>query len=219
MEKSFLQREWGILLVLCIPFIYLAFIWNQLPDIIPTHFNLQGKPDAYGSKVFGTLLLPGINVLLYFLLLFIPRIDPRYKNYSIFKKSYHAIRMVIHFFFSVIAIIIFRTALTGSTLSVHLIFPCVFLLLAFMGNYMRTVRPNFFIGIRTPWTLSSDEVWRKTHELGGRTFFIVGILCFLLSLLLPFEYDAFITLPGILIMLLVPIIYSYLLYRKIKPRQ
>lgn len=218
MKERFIRCEWLSLIILLLPFLYIAVIWNQIPEIIPTHFNIEGKPDAYSNKVFGTMLLPFINGVVYLILLFLPRMDPRYNNYSKFNKTYRAIRMVVLLFMSFLSIAVVQIALKGSVFSVRLISVVAFLMIAALGYFLPGVKSNFFVGIRTPWTLSNETVWKKTHELGGKVFLYGGIAASILLLVSPVKYFLWIIFPSIVFIVVVPVIYSYMEYRKLRQR-
>jgi uncharacterized membrane protein len=209
------KKEAIIWLILLLPFIYSLIVWNKLPDQVPTHFDVKGEPDDYSGKAFALLLLPVMNVVIYVILFFIPRIDPRKKNYAAFGSSYQNIRMLIHVFFAGIFIFITQTTSGGQPLKLNAFLSGMLLFFALLGNYMRTVRSNFFVGIRTPWTLSNDIVWRKTHELGGKIWFYSGIVLAIIVFFLPQMAAAIVMFCGIFLMVIIPVVYSYLEYRKI----
>ena len=209
------KKEAIVWLILLLPFIYTAIMWNKVPGRVPTHFNVKGEADDYSTKAFALLLLPVMNVIIYFVLFFIPRIDPRKKNYAFFGSSYQNIRLLIHLFFAGIFIFITQTTSGGKPLQLNAFFSGMLLFFALLGNYMRTVRSNFFVGIRTPWTLSSDVVWRKTHELGGRIWFYSGIILAIVVFFLPQTAATVVMFSGIFLMVIIPVVYSYLEYRKI----
>src|ERR1017187_8695977 len=119
MKKVNKKKETIIWLILLFPFIYALIVWNKLPDLVPTHFNVNGKPDDYSKKAFALLLVPVMNVLIYFILFFIPRIDPRRKNYAFFGSSYQNIRLLIHLFFAGIFIFITQTTSGGEPLKLN----------------------------------------------------------------------------------------------------
>jgi len=220
MSKNFnRKKEILIWIILLIPFIYSMIVWNKIPDQVPTHFNIKGEPDDYSSKPFALLLLPAMNIFIYFVLFFIPRIDPRYKNYSLFGSSYQNIRLVIHLFFVGIFIFITQTTSGGEQLHLNAFLSGMLLFFALLGNYMRTVRSNWFVGIRTPWTLSNDVVWRKTHELGGRIWFYTGLILAVIVFFLPQTVAAITMGAGVFAMALVPVVYSYFEYKKITGAQ
>jgi len=209
------KKEAIIWLILLLPFIYSLIVWNKLPDQVPTHFDVKGEPDDYSGKAFALLLLPVMNVVIYVILFFIPRIDPRKKNYAAFGSSYQNIRMLIHVFFAGIFIFITQTTSGGQPLKLNAFLSGMLLFFALLGNYMRTVRSNFFVGIRTPWTLSNDMVWRKTHELGGKIWFYTGIVLAVIVFFLPQMAAAIVMFCGVFLMVIIPVVYSYLEYRKI----
>ena len=97
-----------------------------------------------------------------------------------------------------------------------LIFALIGLLFAGLGNYFKTIKPNYFIGIRTPWTLENEEVWKKTHHFGGKLWFAGGLLIFILSLIIPIVYSFYVLMTVTVIISIIPIIYSYLEFKKLK---
>lgn len=209
------KKEIVIWVLLLAPFIYTVFIWNKVPDQLPTHFNIQGEPDDYAGRALALLVLPATNILVYFIMLFIPRIDPRGKNYEQFSVSYQNIRLVVHLFFVAMFIYISSVILYNKTLYMNAFLAGIMLFLALLGNYMRTVRSNWFIGIRTPWTLSNDVVWRKTNELGGRIMFYSGLLLAVIVLFLPEIVGGIVATVGVFIMIMIPVVYSYFEYKKV----
>lgn len=209
------KSEWLFWLILLLPFFYIPFIWDKLPDSIPTHWNFKGEVDQYSSKTFGTLFLPFLSIGLYLLLLLLPKIDPRRKNYRYFGHTYRNIRLLLAVFMTVMFFITMQMALGSMNMNSKVIFILIFGLMAVLGNFMRTIRSNFFVGIRTPWTLDNPEVWRRTHEMGGKLWFyasLIGILCLLF---ISKEQMAWFVIPYLSAITLYPILYSYLLFRKI----
>ena len=207
-----LKREALIWLIILAPLIYMFIIWDQLPAQIPTHWNLRGEVDNYGSP----LVLPGINALLYIVFLVLPLFDPRKRNYDFFASSYYKIRLFIAIFLSGMAIISILVGLGHAIDVPRVVLVAVMGLLAILGNYMKTVQPNWFVGFRTPWTLENETVWRKTHRLGGRLWFAGGLLGLVLAMLLPSTWLAPLMLILIGILVLVPTVYSYRLYQQVK---
>ena len=134
------KKEAIIWLILLLPFIYSLIVWNKLPDQVPTHFDVKGEPDDYSGKAFALLLLPIMNVVIYVILFFIPRMDPRKKNYAAFGSSHQNIRMLIHVFFAGIFIFITQTTSGGQPLKLNAFLSGMLLFFALLGNYMRTVR-------------------------------------------------------------------------------
>jgi uncharacterized membrane protein len=215
MKNTNWKKEIVIWILLLAPFIYALFIWNKVPERVPTHFNSKGEADDYAGKALALLVLPATNILVYFILLVIPRIDPRRKNYEQFIVSYQNIRLVVHLFFIATFIYISSIILYNKPLYINAFLAGTMLFLALLGNYMRTVRSNWFVGIRTPWTLSNDVVWRKTNELGGRIMFYSGLVLAVVVLFLPEIAAAMVMSAGIFIMIMIPVVYSYFEYKKV----
>lgn len=188
--------------------------FNQLPDQVPMQWGPDGSVNWYASKGIAFLVNNGLFVFIYLLLYFIPKIDPKRRNYEKFSKSYRAILYAIMGVFLVINLFVLFTSL-GYDLNLHFVIPiAVGILFIIMGNYMQTVKPNWFFGIRTPWTLDNEEVWRKTHRFGSKVFIVLGFLI----IAMPFLPNKFV-LPVLLITVgvgaILPIGYSYYLHRKL----
>lgn len=213
-KMTTLRKELPYILLALIPFIYLAFIWNNLPETVPMHWNGKGEIDRYGSKneLWGIVaMLSGLG---YFLFLIIPKIDPRGKLEKMGNKLDN-LRLILALFMSAMATyIIYSVQQTESKPT--LIFTLIGLLFAGLGNYFKTIKPNYFIGIRTPWTLENEEVWKKTHLFGGKLWFIGGLLIFILSLIIPNDISAYLMISVTIFISVVPIIYSYLEFKKLK---
>lgn len=216
MNKYFKWLIWPIGLL---PLAYLAFVWNSLPERIAMHFDLQGKPDRYGNKtelVWMVIVLCGMCIGLFYLLANIYRIDP--KKYAAENKDrLQRMGFVISIFLAALnCFIIFSSANEGFVVSIRYVFAGVGLLFSVLGNYMHTIKPNYFAGFRLPWTLHNEENWRRTHLLGGKLWFAGGLVIAFACLLLPDKIAviAFFTLTAILVF--IPIIYSYKLYKKLK---
>lgn len=213
--KTFnIKKEWVIWVIIVIPFIYSLFIYNQLPEQVPTHWDIEGKPDDFSSRFFGAFMMPLMNVGVYFLLLLLPKIDPRKRNYELFSGTYRALRILIHSMFTAFYFVTVHSAMTGETFSPKIMIITIFLFLALMGNYMKNIKSNFFIGIKTPWTLDSKEVWKKTHELAGKIWFYTGLIAAFLILLIPDDFILFVTIPVFVIIILIPVVYSYFAFRE-----
>jgi len=207
---NFLKNEWLILTILLAPFIYLSLVWDQLPPALPIHWNLAGEVDNQGPRY----LLPLLNIGIYFLLLLIPRIDPRKANYRLFASTYYKLRLILVLFFSTLSTLIITKAQGFAINLDKMVLVCVILLLTTMGNYMTTLRPNWFIGIRLPWTLQSDIVWRKTHYLGGKLWFWLGLALLIVSFFLPNALMSKLLFGAVIIMAVIPVVYAYIIYYK-----
>ncbi|MBK5284876.1 MAG: SdpI family protein [Bacteroidia bacterium] len=211
-----MKSEWFFWLILLLPFLYIPFIWDKLPESVPTHWNIHGEPDKFSSKEVGTFLLPLINIGMYLLLLILPKIDPRKRNYNYFGNAYRNIRLALALFMVIIFFIAMQWSIGSKMINAKLVFIVVFALLAVMGNFMRTIRSNFFIGIRTPWTLDNPEVWRRTHERSGKLWFYSSLAAILITFIISENYMTIFLIAYIAVTSIYPIIYSYLLFRKIR---
>lgn len=162
--KKFSKRETLTWLFIAIPFLLVILKWNEFPDQMPVHYNFEGEADRYADKAVGLLLLPLVNIFVYFLLLKIPNLDPKKENFTKFADHYATIRLSIHIFFTLIFVLVAMSTLGYKfNLPLLVMYAVVFLFLIF-GNYMRTIRHNYFVGIRTPWTLANEKVWTATHR-------------------------------------------------------
>ena len=168
--------EWFQLAVIAGMFALAAARWGSVPDRIPIHWNAAGEVDGYGGKFAGLLLVPLIAVGVYLLLLYIPRIDPARLNYQSFAGTYLLVRVMLTSYLAFIYVV--TTVSIGDEEAVPvagLIVGSIGVLLIVLGGAMAKFRPNWFAGIRTPWTLTSKRAWVRTHRLGGRVFIAAGI--------------------------------------------
>ena len=210
-KSNFLEfLIWALTLV---PLVYMLVLWQDLPARVPIHFNLEGQPDNWGSKNFliGIIILLtlGINLLL----LIVPNIDPKEKLKSMGSK-YQQLRFMMSLFMNALAVFILYHANTGSLEQSNFVYLLIGLLFIVLGNYFQAIKPNYFIGIRTPWTLESETVWRKTHRLGGRLWMAGGaVMC--ISALIPNPVLRLVVFFGTgAIVAFVPVIYSFIEQRK-----
>lgn len=213
--REFIKKEWLQILILAVPFVFLIFFWDRFPQQIPTHWNLKGQVDDYSSKTFGLLLAPVMNVFICCLFFVLPKIDPRGKNYDLFKGPFKIVRISITLFVAAIFFVIAFVGL-GHKLSVAKISLCgVILLMLVMGNYIGNVKPNWFVGIRTPWTLDNPEVWRKTHRMAGKLWVASSAVMLLLGIIVPIGvFGVLFFIYIITFIALIPAVYSYLLFRR-----
>lgn len=204
--------------VLCLIFIGMvlaiaAYLYPSLPEQIPTHWNLAGEVDDYTPKPWGVLILPLAAVFVFVVMKLIPVISPKGFRTDQFTGVVNIFTVTLVGFMSAVALLVLLAA-TGRNVHMNeMIFAGVGILFIILGNYLGKVRKNFFLGIRTPWTLASDEVWNRTHRLGGWIFVLIGFFLFL---------NAFIRLPegfligSIVVVALVPVVYSFVLYRRVE---
>ncbi len=214
MNKINAKQDWIIWLIILAPVIYSAMVWNKLPGQLPVHFGFNGQADGFASKTGALLLFPGLNILVYFALVLLPGIDPLKANYAGFEKSYRMLRISISGLFSVLFFLVMALSLNLPLGQPRYLFTVLFIFFAIFGNYMKTVRPNFFIGIRTPWTLMNAESWKKTHALTGKIWFLGGLAGFILSLFVPESWLGYGMVIFISVTITMAFAGSYLYYRK-----
>jgi uncharacterized membrane protein len=168
------RREIPHLAVIAALFACATAVWNVVPDRLPVHWNLAGEADRYGGKFEGVLLIPLIALGLYWLLLLLPFLDPKRENYARFATAYRAIRWCLTLFLTSLYAMTLAAAMgrpVDMSLAISLLMAAFFIML---GVMMSNVKPNWFVGVRTPWTLSSDLSWKKTHHLAKWVFIALG---------------------------------------------
>ncbi|MBU1092799.1 SdpI family protein [Patescibacteria group bacterium] len=214
--KLNVRNEWFSWLAIAIAAIVGWWTYPKLPAQVPSHWGITGEIDGWTSPLGHALGVPAMMLGLYILFLLIPILEPRRDHFHKSLGFYQMIRNFMMAFLLFLFLITTWTATTGQPLRIDVIVPiAVGVLFIFIGNYLHQVKSNFFMGIRTPWTLSSDIVWRKTHHLGGYMFVLGGLL-FFTTPLWPTPLNFYIPMVGILLAALVPIVYSYWLFTKEK---
>jgi len=207
------MRKWIPLLIIAIAVVASAVVYPRLPETIPTHWNMDGQPDGWSSRAFGAWITPLLLLFTWGLFRVLPAIDPRGANYARFGGAFEAIIDSLMLFLLGMHIVLLRAGL-GHPVQMQRIGPFgVGVLLTVIGNLLPRARPNWFIGIRTPWTLSSDRVWEKTHRLGGRLFVAGGILIALVSLFWV-QWAHVVLITVVLLATAATLIYSYLEWKR-----
>ena len=188
-------------------------IWDFVPEEMASHWNINDQVDGYMSKFWGVFLIPIMALGMFVLFLVVPRIDPLKANIAQFREAFNLFILLIMLFFGYMwaLTIAWNLGYTDFRMSAAML-PALGLLFLFVGWMLRKAKRNFFIGIRTPWTLSSDTVWNKTHQLGSILFYLSGALALIGSM---FGNNAvwFVMAP-ILGSTLFLVVYSYVLYRQ-----
>jgi uncharacterized membrane protein len=192
-----------------------VYFYRHFPARVPIHWDVSGNVNSWGSRSVAAFVLPAILVVLFFLFEWLPMIDPRKDRYAEFTKVYTIIKTSI---MSVLFAIYLAASLSGLGYPISIGFWVPFvigLLFIVLGNYFGKIRNNYFVGIRTPWTLANEEVWNKTHRLGGKLFMLGGIML----LCTGFEPVA-LRLPLFIVVIVIaavlPIGYSYILYKRLQ---
>jgi uncharacterized membrane protein len=219
--KKFNTLDAAAVIIWLLPAAYLLYIYSSLPATVPVHFGINGTPDRYGSRnefLAGPLILMGMSLLVYLLMKFLPAIDPKkYVKYG--EPVFQKIGVGIVVLMAAINIAIMVSATTGVFKADKLVLPVVGLFFAFMGNLMHSIKPNYFAGLRTPWTLEDNDTWRATHRLAGKLWFVGGIVLTILTLLLPAKAGFVTFMSVIFVMVIIPVIYSYIYYKNRHPHK
>lgn len=213
--KTELKRDWFLLLIMFVIVILSVLVYPYLPERMATHWNLEGEVDGYSSRLIGTILLPLTAPALYLLMVVMPVFDPRRENYPKFIKGYRLFRLWFVLFLAGLHLLSLGFNLGFSTNIGQAVTLGVGIFFALIGNFFPQIRHNYFFGIKTPWTLASEQVWRKTHRLGGKLFFGSGLLL-MFSIFLPDKPRFWLLMFLLLGSSLVTIVYSYAIFRKEK---
>lgn len=212
--KYKLKSELPALLVAVLPLIYLLTIWSSLPDIVPIHWNLEGAIDDWAPKV-SLLVIPFLlPISTYLIFLLIPLIDPKRKGLQTGSKL-TKLKFALTFVMAVLALVILRAA-KEQALNPNFIFMITGALYAVLGNFFATIKPNYFMGIRTPWTLDNEDNWKQTHRFAGKLWLASGILIILISLFADAITNLFFFLSLTGLMVIIPALYSFSVYRQSK---
>lgn len=209
-SKRNIALVWGISLI---PVIILMIVYGKMPETVPTNFGFDGEINAYGPK--STLwLLAGMGVLMAALFQFMPLIDPRKRNYAKFQKYYDGFAIFMELFLLGTNCLMYTEILRPGTVSIgRAVTVLISLLFILMGNMMGKIKHNYFFGIKTPWTLADPDVWNRTHRVGGRMWFVIGVLLLPCCLLLPEKVFFVLLMVGILGSTALLFALSYLWYR------
>jgi uncharacterized membrane protein len=200
------------LLVVAIAAGFSVWFYPHLPAQVATHFNLHGQPNGWSSRLVAAVLVPALGIVLAVVFTVLPHIDPRRANYEKFGPTYWTIANAVLVLVAVFHIVSLGKAL-GWDINMNRVASLgvggIFVLL---GNLMTRIRPNWFVGIRTPWTLSSDTVWRRTHRFGGIAFVIAG-LCMAATALLTVPWALYGAIGVAAAAALASVVYSYVVWR------
>ncbi|MFC1755209.1 SdpI family protein [Thermoproteota archaeon] len=188
------------------------YFYDDVPDQVPTHWNTAGEVDDYSSKAFGMFMMPGLLILMYALYLVVPRITVFKKNFDQSRKAYDCIFSAIFLFFLLMYAATLFASLGYAVKINYIVMVGIALLFYCIGHALKFVKRNFFMGIRTPWTLSSDIVWKKTHDAGSMTFRL-NALVIIIAMLVP-AYSFALVIGSILANVIGLLAYSYILFQK-----
>jgi len=206
------RRDWPIWLVIGVLVVLGIYFYPQLPERVPIHWNAQGEVDGYGSRFVGAFGLTLTAMGIYVLLLVAPAIEPKRQNYTKFSGIYNLFRRLIVLFMALLQLVSLLSGL-GHEVNMRLVVqPALALIFILFGNQLGRVRHNYTFGIKTPWTLADEEIWRKTHRFGAQVFVAAGVVG-LLATLVKAEIGFWIFMSSIILASVISMVYSYLLFR------
>jgi len=207
------MRKYLPAIPIAVAFVFSLAVYSRLPDRVPVHWDWTGQPDRWGSRLEGAFLMPAFALLMWVLLRFLPKIDPRRANYARFGDTYDFVVAAIVTFMAGLHVIVLGATL-GWPIALNRVVPgAVGVLLIVIGNLLPRARSNWWFGIRTPWTLSSDRVWQKTHRVGGYLLIVAG-LGMLLQAVVAQRWTAVLSLVLVVVCVAGTMVYSYLKWRE-----
>lgn len=207
------MRKWIPAVFVAASFALSAAVWKRLPERVPIHWNFHGEIDDWGGRLEGALLFPVLALVVWLVLPRLPLIDPRRASFEKFRGSYDlVVTVTLAFLFAVHCAVI--AAALGYDVSMGRLIPVgVGLLFITIGNVLPRTRPNWVMGVRTPWTLSNDRVWTRTHRVGGYLLVAAGVLI-MLSAFLPASWGFGVLLVATLGSALGSVVYSYFAWKQ-----
>ncbi len=206
------NREVIFLLLVVLTFAVGIILYPSLPERMATHWNINGEANGFSTRAFGVFFMPIMSLFLAILLLSIPRIDPLRENIEKFRKYYDWFIIIMLFFFLYVHSLTLIWNLGIEFDMTRMMLPAMGIIFYASGIMMEKSKRNWFIGIRTPWTLSSDRVWDKTHKIGSRLFKLSGVLA-IIGIFFG-KYSIYFILGPVLLSSIFVFIYSYWEYRK-----
>ncbi len=209
-----MRNQWTLVGLTVLLWIAGGFALQILPDPAPIHWNALGEVDGYGPRWQAAFMPAGIATLMAVLAPILPRIDPRNRGYDNFRDTYYLIMNTIVLLFGFILYATVASALSWPIAGPRVILAVLGLFLALLGRQMDRVEPNFFVGIRTPWTLADPVVWQRTHRFGARWMAIGGGLGTILALTLPENLVFVVVFPLIVTPPLAAVAASYVFWRQ-----
>jgi len=207
------RTEWPPIAMITASLLSGLYFYSRFPERVPSHWGVSGQVDGWSSPFTAAFLMPVMIAAIYLLLLFVPGLDPKRDRYQEFGRVYHIFKNTIIGFMVALYFLVGLNGI-GYDLPIGALVPAmVGVMFILIGNYMSKLRLNWFIGARTPWTLSSENVWNKTNRLSGKLFVLGGLLM-LAETVLPISWRMPVLIFIVLLVALIPFIYSYFAYSK-----
>lgn len=192
-----------------------AVLYPSLPDMLPRQWSFSGEVNSYWPKEIAVLVMPALALFLWIMKELLPRIDPRREQYDKFKRSYARLWLAVGVFIAILHVLTLTQYDNATALVKGLLFG-IALLFAVIGNEMGRFQQTFFVGIRTPWTLADERVWRKTHRVGARWMTLVGVVNMVQILFVPMPLAGVLLVGSTVILMLGLMVYSYVIFQQMK---
>lgn len=200
---------------------YEVFLWTItilfiigiffMPETVPVHWNEHWEVDGYGSR-YTVIIIALLPMLIYYGMILTKKIDPKKNQFQSREKTYDLFRYGLSLFFIALCTFLYYMTFFPESNGQIILF-CLFgIMMIGVGNYMPRIPQNYFLGIKTPWTLADEYVWKKTHKIGGYAFVIEGLIILLYGLF-DLPYGVFVIVGTLLIEVAFTFIYSYVIYK------
>ena len=208
-----MKKRWLGFMFAVAALIFSAVVYNRLPAEVPTHFNMAGEPDDWAGRIWAAFMMPVMGMVMYGLFHVFPRISPRRQNFERFEDTYWLIANATIAFLSALHVLVLGRALGWPIDITSAMLLGVGGMFMVIGNVLPRTRSNWWIGIRTPWTMESENVWRATHRLAGKTFMLGGAIT-IVGAILPADIRPWVAMGALAIGGFIPVIFSYLYWRR-----
>ena len=206
------MRKWYPIVLITAAIVVSAIVYPRLPDRVPTHWNMHGQIDGYGPKWISTLLLPLVLAGMWGLMRVLPTIDPRRDNYAKMQDTYDLVVNLILTMVTTLHLLLLAGTMGSRVPFIRLMPAVVGVFFVAIGNLLPRAKPNWWFGIRTPWTLSNDRVWERTHRVGGYVMTLIGVLAIVSSFFAAeVAFVTFIVVAGAMSLGLIA--YSYFVWK------
>lgn len=214
LNKVSLKNDWPLWLLILLSLLLGLYLKPHLSEQVPIHWNLRGQADGYASPTYAIWLGPSMTLALYLLMIILPYIDPQRANYAHFTAAYQKLKILLVIFLTGLQLTILAAGLGLHHVPLWFVRLGLPLLFIFFGNVMGQIRHNYFVGIRTPWTIANPEIWRQTHRLTAKVWVSFGLIG-LGAAFLPLKLGFATLITALAVAALIPVLYSYLLFRRL----
>lgn len=210
------MRRWLPASIIAGAWLFSIAVYSRLPDRVPVHWDISGEPNRYGSRIEGAFLLPVLMIAFFALMQWYPSRDPRAANIAKFRGAYDIVVAATIAFLCGVHVLALGQALGWRVDITTVALVGIGAMLVIVGNLLPLARSNFIFGIRTPWTLSSEQVWTRSHRVGGYAAVVAGLIT-IASAFFARPIGVVISLVSLFIAGLIPVVYSYVLWSRERP--